>query len=127
MRPFTGEFISPKILEPFLRNPELIFEKRNIEDETKEPMFITVDGVKKPNPRTSYLYEYGVESDYFTIILDGCATVEVGRNEKERMEITAGLFSYYGVDSLLYEHETDPLKSVSKDDDRRPYEPEFSL
>ena len=81
-----------------------------------------------PNPKTSFLYKYGVESDYFIIILDGCATVQVGRNDKERMEITAGLFSYYGVDALLYEHETDPLKAVSKEsEERRPYQPEFSL
>ncbi len=88
---------------------------------------INENNVKVPNPKTSYLYKYGVESDYFIIILDGCATVQVGRNEKERMEITAGLFSYYGVDALLYEHETDPLKCIAKDDERKPYEPEFSL
>lgn len=44
-----------------------------------------------------YLYEYGVPCDYFIIILDGSATVKVG---KEGMEIAAGLFSFYGIDAL---------------------------
>lgn len=109
-----GEFISPKILETFLKQPELTIEKRNL---------VEVDN------ESDYLYKYDVECDYFIIILDGSATVLVGRNEKEKMEINAGLFSYYGVGALLYEneYEMEPLKCITKDEDRRPYKPEFSL
>lgn len=106
-----GEFISPKILETFLRQPELTFEKRNLVEVENE---------------NDYLYTYGVSCDYFIIILDGSATVQIGKKEKERMEINAGLFSYYGVDSLVYEDEQDPLKAL-QDEKRTPYEPEFSL
>ena len=107
-----GEFISPKMLETFLRKPEFTIEKRNLAEIENE---------------SDYLYKYGLACDYFIIILDGNATVQVGR-EKGGMEISAGLFSYYGVDALLYENETDPLKSISlKDNERKQYEPEFSL
>lgn len=108
MKPFTGEFINPKILETFLRKPEFTKEKRNlVEDESDINM---------------YLYKYGVECDYFIIILDGKAVVQVG---KEGMEVEAGLFSYYGTDALLDENETDPIKSVAATS--KPYKPEFSL
>lgn len=108
VKPFTGEFINPKILETFLRKPEFTKEKRNlVEDESDINM---------------YLYKYGVECDYFIIILDGKAVVQVG---KEGMEVDAGLFSYYGTDALLDENETDPIKSVAATS--KPYKPEFSL
>ena len=56
VRPFTGEFIGPKILEAFLRQPEFTREKRNLSgDGSDENMF---------------LYRYDVECDYFIIILD---------------------------------------------------------
>ena len=110
MRPFTGEFISPKSLEIFLRKPELTKEKRNLSG--------------NDNDSNIYLYKYGVECDYFIIILDGAAVVQVG---KEGMEINAGLFSYYGIDSLLNEHEKDPLECIGNDASRKPYKPEFSL
>ena len=70
------------------------------------------------------MYEYDVECDYFIIILDGSATVQVG---KEGMEINAGLFSYYGVNALIDENETDPLHCIGNDSMRKPYKPEFSL
>jgi len=71
-----------------------------------------------------YLYKYGVECDYFTIILDGKALLHVG---KEGMEVDAGLFSYYGVDALMdeSEKETDPIRILATP--VKPYIPEFSL
>ena len=69
-----------------------------------------------------YLYKYGVECDYFIIILEGKAVLQVG---KEGMEVDAGLFSYYGVDSLVDENAVDPLKTIT--DTYKPYKPEFSL
>lgn len=108
VKPFSGEFINPRLLETFLRKPELTKEKRNlVEDESDINM---------------YLYKYGVECDYFIIILDGKAVLQVG---KEGMEVDAGLFSYYGVDALCDENETDPLKSIASP--WKPYKPEFSL
>lgn len=83
MKPFTPEYINPRMLETFLRQPHLINEKRNLtQDETDQNM---------------YLYKYDVECDYFIIILDGSAIVKVG---KEGMEINANLFSYFGIDAL---------------------------
>lgn len=108
VKPFMGEFISPKVLETFLRKPEFTKEKRNlVEDESDINM---------------YLYKYGVECDYFIIVLEGKAVLQVG---KEGMEVDAGLFSYYGVDALVDEKETDPLKSITNP--FKPYKPEFSL
>lgn len=108
VKPFSGEFINPKLLETFLRKPELTKEKRNlVEDESDINM---------------YLYKYGVECDYFIIILEGKAVLQVG---KEGMEVDAGLFSYYGVDSLVDENAVDPLKTIT--DTYKPYKPEFSL
>lgn len=104
-----GEFINPRILETLLRQPELTIEKRNLS--------------QIENDKSMYLYEYGVECDYFIIILDGDAKVEVG---KEGMEINAGLFSYYGIDALLSENEKD-VKCIEDDANRKPYTPEFSL
>ncbi len=71
-----------------------------------------------------YLYKYGVECDYFTIILDGKAVLQVG---KEGMEVDAGLFSYYGVGALMEEseQETDPIKVLTTP--IKAYKPEFSL
>lgn len=71
------------MLETFLRQPHLINEKRNL--------------TQDENDKNMYLYEFDVPCDYFIIILDGSATVKVG---KEGMEINAGLFSYYGIDAL---------------------------
>ncbi len=84
MRPFSDEFVSPKLLEAFLRQPELIVEKRNLSENDN-----------------MLLYEYGAECDYFLIILDGSAVLEVGKDTNSIMEINAGLFSYYGVNALL--------------------------
>jgi metal transporter CNNM len=113
VRPFTAQFICPKILETFLKKPEFTIEKRNL--------------VESGNESDHYLYKYGLPCDYFIIILDGKATLQIGRkNELERIEINAGIFSYYGVDALLYEHETDPFKSLI-DNERKQYEPDFSL
>jgi len=67
-----GEFISPKILETFLRKPEFTIEKRNLVENESD-----------------YLYKYGLACDYFIIILDGNATVQVGR-EKGGIEISGG-------------------------------------
>ncbi len=95
-------------METFLRKPELIKEKRNlVEDELDMNM---------------YLFKYGIEADYFIIILEGSAIVQVG---KEGMEINAGLFSYYGVDALVDENDTDPLKAIANE--KKHYTPEFSL
>lgn len=105
VKPFTGEFINPKLLEAFLRTPELTVEKRNL------------------SGNDEYLYQYGVESDCFIIILDGTATLQVGR---EGMEISAGLFSYYGVNALVDDGETLP-DCIENDTFRKPYKPEFSL
>ena len=96
-------------MEIFLRRPELIKEKRNLSNDTNSNI---------------YLYEYGVECDYFIIILDGEATVQVG---KEGMEIKAGLFSFYGVNALIDENQNDPLEFIGNDSIRKPYKPEFSL
>ena len=113
VRPFTGEFISPKLLEAFLRQPELTREKRNLSD--------------NENDMNMYLYKYNVECDYFIIILEGSATVQVGL-EEEGMEINAGLFSYYGVNALLYDNEKDPNELLSiGHEERKPYKPDFSL
>ena len=109
VKPFTGEFISPKSLEIFLRRPELIKEKRNLSNDTNTEI---------------YLYEYGVECDYFIILLGGDALVQVG---KEGMEIKAGLFSFYGVNALIDEGQNDPLECIGNDSTRRPYKPDFSL
>jgi hypothetical protein len=113
VRPFTPEFINPKILETFLRQPELIIEKRNLSQIN--------------NDKSMFLYEYDVVCDYFIIILDGTAQVQVG---KERMEINAGLFSYYGISALLDENEKDATCVNDEDDhdtQHKPYKPEFSL
>lgn len=110
IKPFTGEFISSKVLETFLRKPELTKEKRNlVEDKLDESDHI-------------YLYKYGVECDYFIIILEGKAVLQVG---KEGMEVDAGLFSYYGVDALVNDKETDPIKIIANP--YKSYMPEFSL
>ena len=71
-----------------------------------------------------YLYQYGVECDYFIIILDGSAVVQIG---KDGMEVNAGLFSYYGVNALCDETENDPLKAIANDSVRKSYKPELSL
>ena len=89
MRPFSDEFISPKLLEAFLKQPELIIEKRNLS--------------KNENDQTMFLYQYGIECDYFLIILDGSAQLLVGNDSNSMMEINAGLFSFYGVNALLDE------------------------
>jgi len=110
VRPFMGEFISPKVLEQFLRQPEFTQEKRNLsEDDTDQNM---------------YLYQYNEPCDYFLIILDGSATVNVG---KERMEVTAGLFSFYGVNALLFDNEKDPLGPRDQRPQGGVYRPEFDL
>jgi hypothetical protein len=109
VKPFTGEFISPKSLEIFLRRSELIKERRNLSNDTNTDI---------------YLYQYGVECDYFIIILEGNALVQVG---KEGMEINAGLFSFYGVNALIDESQKDPLECIGNDSTRKPYKPEFSL
>ena len=108
VKPFAGEYINPKLLETFLRKPELMKEKRNL-----------AEGESDIN---MYLYKYGVQSDCFTIILEGSALVQIG---KEGMEFNAGLFSYYGVDALLDENEPLPLKSILNE--TKVYTPEFSL
>ena len=56
-----------------------------------------------------YLYAYGVESDYFVIILDGNAELKVGR---DGMEVNAGLFSYYGVNALFNDDSIKDAKSL---------------
>ena len=71
-----------------------------------------------------YLYQYGVECDYFIIIVDGNALVQVG---SEGYEVNAGLFSYYGVNALISDEEKDPLECIGNDSLRKPYKPEFSL
>ena len=87
----------------------MIKEKRNFSNDTNTEI---------------YLYEYGVECDYFVIILEGNALVQVG---KEGMEINAGLFSFYGVNALIDEGQSDPLECIGNDSTRRPYKPDFSL
>ena len=96
-------------MEIFLRRPELIKERRNLSNDTNTDI---------------YLYQYGVECDYFIIILEGNALVQVG---KEGMEINAGLFSFYGVNALIDESQKDPLECIGNDSTRKPYKPEFSL
>lgn len=108
VKPFSGEFLNPRLLETFLRKPELIKEKRNLEEDECDI--------------NMYLYKYGVECDYFIIILEGEAVLHVG---KEGMEVNAGLFSYYGVDALVDEAEMDPVKCINIP--YKPYKPEFSL
>ena len=110
VKPFNAEFINPRLLETFLRKPELIKEKRNLADEHND------------NDQNMYLYKYGKECEHFIIILDGKAVLKVG---KEGMEVDAGLFSYYGVDALMDENHTDPIKCLASKPN--PYKPEFSL
>jgi hypothetical protein len=95
------------VLETFLKQPNLLRERRNLSE---------IDGV--------YLYKYGVEADYFIVILDGSATVEVGT---DAIEINAGLFSYYGVNALIEGHETTPEQIIGAENEIKPYKPEFSL
>lgn len=110
VKPFTPEFINTRLLETFLRKPELIKEKRNLADQDND------------NDQNMYLYKYGKECDHFVIILDGKAVLKVG---KEGMEVDAGLFSYYGVDALMDANHTDPVKCLAAKP--KPYKPEFSL
>jgi hypothetical protein len=140
VRPFSDDFISPKLLEVFLKQPELIIEKRNLSENDVD--------------HNMMLYEYGVESDYFVIILDGSAVLEVGKDSYGLIEINAGLFSYYGVNALVDEgvrdakqlfalmqqqqaqHSTDTIATthsaasnglVSVHSPKLGYKPEFSL
>ena len=95
------------MLETLLKQPDLLRERRNLSE---------IDGV--------YLYKYGVEADYFIIVLDGSATVEVGA---DGIEVNAGLFSYYGVNALIESHETSPEQIIFNENEIKPYKPEFSL
>ena len=95
------------MLETFLKQPDLLRERRNLSE---------IDGV--------YLYKYGVEADYFIVVLDGSATVEVGA---DGIEVNAGLFSYYGVNALMEGHETSPEQIIANENDMKTYKPEFSL
>lgn len=94
------------MLEALLAKPDHTIEKRNL------------------SGNDEYLYEFGVESDYFITILDGNATLQVG---SEGYQINAGLFSYYGVDALVNDEENDPLECIGNDCNRKSYKPEFSL
>ena len=105
-----AEFIVPKLLEVFLRQPELTREKRNLSGNDRDV--------------NMYLYQYGVPCDYFVIILDGSALVQVG---KEGLEVQAGLFSYYGVSALLNESERGDPHEIIASASTTPYVPEFSL
>jgi hypothetical protein len=117
VRPFGDEFVNSKLLEQFLKRPELINEKRNLSE--------------NENDQTMYLYQYGVECDYFIVILSGEAELKVG---KDGMEINAGLFSFYGVNALLNDESIKDAKSLSLNDidnhnhnQTTKYIPEFSL
>lgn len=94
------------MLEALLAKPDFTIEKRNL------------------SGNDEYLYQFGVESDYFITILDGNATLQLG---SEGYQINAGLFSYYGVDALINDDEKDPLECIGNDCNRKPYKPEFSL
>jgi hypothetical protein len=75
-----------------LKRPDLILEKRNLSSENERA---------DPN---MMLYEYGVECDYFLIILDGSAVLEMGGKDRNSvLEVNAGPFSYYGVNALVEE------------------------
>lgn len=110
MRPFSSDFVNPKWLETFLRKPDLIKEKRNLLDDEKA--------------KSMYLYEFGHECEYFTIILDGKALVQVG---KDGLEISAGLFSFYGVNALLDESDLTADDVLKNELIKKKYTPEFSL
>lgn len=128
VRPFSEEFVSPKLLEAFLKQPELVIEKRNLSGYESDTSML--------------LYQYGVESDYFIIILDGNALLEVG-GESGSIEINAGLFSYYGVHALVDESVQDAkqilslittsdtsstdLSTIPPSSLFKPYKPEFNL
>ena len=105
--------MNPKLLETFLRDQDLIKEKRNLaNDENDEKMF---------------LYKCGVECDYFTIIIDGKAIVQVGKEDDHELKISAGLFSYYGVNALISDDEHNGSDVIRNEHNRKKYCPEFSL
>ncbi len=98
-----------------MKQPELVIEKRNL-SETDCP--------------DVYLYKQGVESDFFLIIVDGSADLEMGKSSESEMVIKAGLFSYYGVNALVDENVKNGEQLVMNSYiDSKPvsYKPEFSL
>ncbi len=110
MKPFTIDFINPKLLENVLKRPEFTKEKINIAN----------------NEDDVYLYKFGEPCDNFIIILDGSAILEIG---KDKITVQAGLFSFYGVTALM----TDPNSQHTIEDvlineqNYKQYIPEFSL
>jgi metal transporter CNNM len=108
VKPFTSEYLSPKVLDCALKHPDFIKEKLNLNDNMKD----------------MYLYKYGEESDFFLIILNGSAIMEIG---KEKTLVNAGLFSYYGTNALISDpnHSADDI--ILQENNIKPYIPEFSL
>lgn len=71
-----------------------------------------------------YLFKYGQECHHFLIILDGEATMEIG---KDKIIVKAGLFSYYGVNVLINDSNLNQSIEEIIDYNDKPYIPEFSL
>jgi len=105
VRPFTGDFLHTRVLETILKSSEYLKQKLNLAEDDL------------------YLYKLGEECDYFVLILSGNAYVEIGR---EKLEVEAGIFSYYGVNALVDDIST--AKDVLiKTHRNKAYIPEFSL
>ncbi len=108
VKPFTIDFISPKVLDNALRHPDFIRERLNLNESTTN----------------IYLYKYGEEADFFLIILNGSAIMEIG---KEKINVNAGMFSYYGTNALMTEPNQGPEEVLLNETNFKPYIPEFSL
>ena len=94
-----------RVLETILKSSEYLKQKLNLAEDDL------------------YLYKLGEECDYFVLILSGNAYVEIG---KEKLEVNAGIFSYYGVNALV--DDTSTAKDVlAKTHRHKAYIPEFSL
>ena len=99
------------MLENILKSTEYIKEKINITED---------------NYDDAYLYKFGEPSNNFIIILDGSATLEIG---KDKITVLAGIFSYYGVCALLSDpNSINSIQDVLENEKNyHVYIPEFSL
>lgn len=110
VRPFTSEYLTNKQLETILKHSDFIKEKVNLADSDV------------------YIYKNGQECDYFVVLLDGIATLEIG---KEKIEQSAGLLSYFGVNALIpidsMNQSPKSLTYADTESTQKLYVPEFSL
>ncbi len=95
-------------MDGILKHPDFIRERLNLNESTTN----------------MYLYKYGEEADFFLIVLNGTAIMEIG---KEKVLVNAGLFSYYGTNALLDDSNQTPDDILLNETNFKPYVPEFSL